>query len=373
MAKRFHYPSYPGRPVRWWKIVLLVTVMAVAMVIGGIALVRMEHNHKQKTLVHYRERMEPGLTEPGLTPAELALNPNLPHPKVTIGVYVDRIVNMSVKDLSWTVDCYLWFRWQDSTLKIGENFQVVDGWIESKEKKKEYHQQGNHYVLYRLVARITAVFEEFRFPCDDHLLTICIEEPSYDRDHLIFEADSLNSSVSSRAKAPGYSIYKTAVVEKPHSYKTTRGDPEFVPGTKATYSQFRMGMWIKRQSWGYFLKMFLPLFVAVAVALLAFFVNPMHSDPRFGLGIGALFAAVANSYITSNMLPNTGVMSLADVINLVGTITILLTLILSAISLFIYERKSNHQLSHRFDRYAFYLMLIGYLVLNIALPRAAGL
>lgn len=357
--------------IRFWQIRLLVTGMAIAILIAGAALISMEYKNKKLSRVYYAERMDPNRTEPGLTPADLIMNPNIPQSKVEMGIYVDRIVELSMKNTNWIVDFYVWFRWKDSGMVIGDNFQVVDGSIETKEKKNEYHHKNDHYVLYRVVASITSVFEEFRFPCDDHLLTICIEDPNFDRSKLIWDADSINSAVSSRVKVPGYEIYKMSVVEKPHSYKTTRGDPRLTDGAKATYSQFRMGLWIKRESWGFFLKMFLPLFVAVAVALLSFFINPVHSDPRFGLGIGALFAAVANSYITSSMLPNTGVLALADIINLVGTSTILLTLILSAISLFIYEHRGKHELSHRFDRIAFYIIALGYAALNTALPLAA--
>ena len=350
---------------------MLIGGLVVLIIVAGFSLVTIEYKNKAKSRIYYRERMDPRETEHGLTQAEIVLPPDASPGKVMTGVYVDRIVELSMKDLSWMVDCYLWFRWKDSSLVIGNNFQVVDGWIESKEKKEDFIRDNEHYVLYRIIARITSVFEEVRFPCDDHLLTICIEDPSYERSNMVFEADSANSAISSRVKIPGYSIYQMAVVEKPHSYKTSRGDPRMKAGLKATYSQLRMGIWIKRDGWGFFLKMFLPLYVSVLVAMLAFFINPMHSDPRFGLGIGALFAAVANSYINSSMLPNTGVMSLADVINMVGISTILITLVASAISLYVYEKRGKHVLSHRFDRISFYIMLAGYVCLNIALPVAA--
>jgi hypothetical protein len=89
--------------------------------------------------------------------------------------------------------------------------------------------------------------------------------------------------------------------------------------------------------------------------------------------VGALFAAVANSYINSSMIPNTGVLSLTDVVNIVGTSTILLTLIESAISLYIYEKRQKHRLSYRYDRFSFAIILVGYILLNIALPLAAML
>jgi hypothetical protein len=364
--------SVKHKRTRWWMIVLLLAGVTALLAVIGIMLVSMEYNNKRLSQLYYRERMDPLLTEPGLTQADTSSGGKGQQKIVYTGIYVDRIVELSMRELSWTVDCYIWFNWSDSLLNPADNFQVVDGWIESKEKKDESIQGNSHYVLYRIVARITSIFDETRFPCDDHLLTICIEDPSYTRQKMIFMADSANSSVSSRVKIPGYLIYREAAVEKPHSYKTSRGDPRLRAGSKATFSQFRMGIWIKRDGWGFFLKMFLPLFVAVMVATLSFYIKPTDLDPRFGLGVGALFAAVANSYITSSMLPNTGVMSLADIINIVGTVTILLTLIQSTISLHLYDRKDKKHLSQRFDSLAFYVLLTVYFLLNMSLVLATA-
>jgi hypothetical protein len=359
--------------IRWWNIVTLMTGVTLGIIAVGIWLVNMEYHNKTISRILYRERMDPALTERGLTPADLQMSDTASPIYVKTGIYVDRIVEISMKDLSWTVDCYIWFNWDDTTVNPADNFQIVDGWIESKEKKDEYVKGNHHYVLYRIVTRITSIFDETRFPCDDHLLTICIEDPAYKRQNMIFVADSVNSSISSRVKIPGYLIYRQSAVEKPHSYKTSRGDPRLNSGSKATFSQFRMGIWIKREGWGFFLKLFLPLFVAVSVAILAFFIKPTDIDPRFGLGVGALFAAVANSYITSSMLPNTGIMSLADIINVMGTIVILLTLVESTVSLYLYDRRGRKSLSNRFDRLSFFIILPGYILLNIALALAAAL
>jgi hypothetical protein len=355
----------------WWNVLIVILSISALMVVTGLSLVTMQYNNKKQSLRRHSERMNPFATEPGLTPAEFTLAPGAKPEPVSAGFYVDRIVNLSMKDMTWMVDGYFWMRWKDSNMQLADRFQVVDGWIESKEKEEERYINGEHYVMYRIIAKISAIFEETRFPCDDHLLTICFEIPSFERNSLLFQPDSLASAISSRVKIPGYKIYNMAVVEKPHSYKTSRGKPLLQAKAKSTFSQFRMGIWIRRDGWGYYLKMFLPLYVAVAVSMLAFFINPIHSDPRFGLGVGALFAAVANSYINSSMIPNTGVLSLTDVVNIAGTSTILLTLIESAISLYIYEKRQKHLLSYRFDRFSFLIILVGYILINIALPMAA--
>lgn len=124
---------------------------------------------------------------------------------------------------------------------------------------------------------------------------------------------------------------------------------------------------------GFYLKMFIALFGAVGVAILVFFIKPTDVDPRFGLGVGALFAVIANTYVTSSLVPDIGTMTLADMVNDVGVVVIFLTLLQSTISLYLYDRKGKVALSRLFDRVSFVVLLAGYVVINLALPLAATL
>ena len=289
------------------------------------------------------------------------------------GIYLDRIVELSVKEVGWTVDFYVWFRWKGQEADPGEKFQIVDGSIESREKIEDTTGNDERYTLYRVTARITKFFNVSRFPRDDHVLTINVELPALERHELLFVPDNESSGVSSRVKIEGYSIYKQALLEKPHAYRSTHGDPRLVAGTDRVHSQLRMGVWISREGWGVFMKMFVGLFGAVGVAMLAFFIKPTDVDPRFGLGVGALFAAIANTYITSSLVPETGVLTLADIINDVSILIIFLSLLESTISLYFYDRKGNVALSRLFDRVSFIVFLVAYVFINVALPWAATL
>jgi hypothetical protein len=117
--------------------------------------------------------------------------------------------------------------------------------------------------------------------------------------------------------------------------------------------------------------MFQSLFVAVAISLLPLFVRPTNLDPRFGLGVGALFAAVANVYVVGSFVPNTDYFALADIVNLLGIITILITLIESVVSLWVCETSDDPGLAQRLDHYSFWCIVIGYVVANALLIAGA--
>jgi hypothetical protein len=351
-----------------WAILLIVLFIVI-----GIFTVWAEYKNKAAATRRHQDRMSPDVGEGGTKPPSTALPEGAAPVRVQAGIYVDRVVELSVKEAGWTVDFYLWFRWKGAGVDPGENFQVVDGWIESKEKADEHTNGDEHYRLYRVVARITKFFDVTRFPCDDHVLTVNIESPTFERNELLFVADGEDSGISSRVQIAGYSIRQQAILEKPHAYRSTHGDPRLTTGTDRTHSQLRMGIWISRPSWGFYLKMFIALFGAAGVALLVFFIKPTDVDPRFGLGVGALFAVIANNYVTSSLVPDIGAMTLADMVNIVGIVTIFLTLLQSTISLYLYDRKGKVALSRLFDRVSFVVLLAGYVIINLALPLAATL
>lgn len=354
------------RNIRIWAFMLIV-LFAVATVVSAGKV----HKNKIASIERHNDRMNPDVGEGGTKPPPTA--PPAGANPVRAGIYIDRIIDLSVKDASWTVDFYLWFRWKGTAVDPGEKFQIVDGSIESKEKADEHTSGDERYVLYRVVARITKFFDVSRFPRDDHVLTISIESPASERRELLFVADKESSGLSSRIRIPGYSTYQEAVLEKPHAYRSTHGDPRLAAGTEKVQSQLRMGIWIHRQGSGFYFKLFVALFAAVGVAMIAFFIKPTDVDPRFGLGVGALGAVIVNTYVTSSLVPDTGVMTLADIVNHVGIVTIFLSLLQSAISLYLYEKKGKKTLSRLFDRVSFVIFLAGYSVINLVLPWAATL
>lgn len=319
----------------------------------------------------HRQRMDPSVRESGVTDDEAELPTDAKPVEVLTGIYVDRISELSVKDAKWTVDFYVWFRWRGDMVSPGKDFHIVDGSVDSTNLDDEFHDGDEHYERYRVAATITKFFDVTRFPLDDHLLTINIEHPSYLRRDMIFVSDN-SSSISSRARVSAYRIVGLEAVEKPHAYRTTRGDPRLPANFRGVHSQFRIGLQLVRDGWGFFLKMFQGLFASLAVAMAVFFIKPTDVDPRFGLGVGAFFASIANSYITSGLIPDTGVMTLADIINGLAMVTIFLTMVQSVVSLYVYDIKGDEKLSRQYDYVSFWLFVIGTLGINVLVPFAAA-
>ncbi len=138
------------------------------------------------------------------------------------------------------------------------------------------------------------------------------------------------------------------------------------------HSQFFFAMLVATNSVQMYLSLFQALFAAVAVALIVFFIKPTHVDPRFGLPVGGFFAAVGNNIFVSSQLPASDRLSLAELTNAFGLVTIFLVLVQSAISLHILDTLGQERLSRFFDRVFFVVLLLGYGAVNLALPLAAN-
>jgi len=78
------------------------------------------------------------------------------------------------------------------------------------------------------------------------------------------------------------------------------------------------------------------LFVATGIAFLAFFIRPTDLDLRFGLGVGAIFAAVASQYVVSSSLAATHVLTMADFLHILAFVFIFLSLVESTVSPHLY-------------------------------------
>lgn len=355
----------------WIILVAWSTLLAGVYLAAAAIFAPKEYRNREASLARHRDRFDPRAPEVGVDAADLAHTPGPDARVVHVGLHLDRIAELSIRDTSWTADFQIWFRWTAKDFDPGEQFQVVDGRIESMEKEFERHAGEEHYERFRVVAKITKLFDISRFPCDDHQLTINVFFPRYPRATLRLEPDRDASDVSQRSRIPAYQIYQTAVTEKPLVFATPLGDPLHAKDERTIYSQFKFGIWIGRSGWGYFFKVFQSLYIAVAIAMLALFIKPTNVDPRFGLGVGGLFAAVANNYISNELIPDTGVLTLTDIVNFIGIATIFVTILESTISLYFFERRGKELLSRRLDAVSFVVILAGYALVNIALPLAA--
>ncbi|MBR0647454.1 hypothetical protein [Plastoroseomonas hellenica] len=338
----------------------------------GVTAVSVVHGERVSSAAGHRARMTVGAVERGQTPPE-------PIPEagdftnVTIGLYLDGIETLSIRDSFWAPTFYIWFRWQgDRALNPGANFRLVDGSITRRDLQEEYYgADGTNYQRYRVTARMTKFFNTTRVPRDDHMLNLYIEDARFDATRLRYVADPA-SNVSSRVRVSGYTISRSSEqVAKTHTYRSSYGDPRLEGQGNRTFSMFTYGVRIERSGMGVYFKVFIGLFAGMALAFASFGLRASDAGPRFSMVAGSYFGAVANSYLAGSLIPSSGQFGLVEYVTFIGLFTIFFSLIATIVSIYIWNIRADKELSRAFDVTTVTAAGIGYVAVNILLPLSA--
>jgi hypothetical protein len=257
--------------------------------------------------------------------------------KVVVGSYVTKVQDISFKDNKYALDFYLWFRWKPegalADYKPLDSFELVNGKIDSKSSIVEKKIGDLNYASVRVAATISETWDLKAFPFDSHRLRVNLEDSAHVASELVFVPDASNSRLGDELDLAGWTL-SNFVGEVTHKvYKSNYGDTSLPSDARSEYSRYSMSMGMERESFGTAWKLLSTVLAATAVAFVAFMVKPSDLDPRFGLGVGALFAVSASAFIVSSSVPDSGVMTVADEVHMVAIGFIFLSLLQSALAL----------------------------------------
>jgi hypothetical protein len=321
---------------------VVLIIILISILISGIAFSYKISNFIKDMATTVRKNMkntmDPKSPDTGKTTFEsFSIPPN--SKKVIIGTYLERIEDLDIKQSSWSYEFYLWFKWDATKIdflgtkdNIHHNelpFSIINGDILKSDKIEEYYDPVKNigYIQYYVKAKNTQFFDVRLYPIDKHDLIIPIEHKWLDRTKLVFVPDTVDSKVSSRVMINGYDKTQTIkLIEKPHAYKSARGNPKLSSGFKVDFSQYRLSQRIEKGGLTAILKIFLILYIAVIVT----FIAPFSNDPS-RYTVGALFTTAGANYVLASKLPAINVYSLAEIINSFCIVIIIVMMSLLAI------------------------------------------
>ncbi len=291
---------------------------------------------------------------------------------VATGIRINRISAFSLRESTWRADFDIWFRWSGDRVRPGENFDVVNGEVDHREREESYTNGSEHYERFNVRADLTINLDASRFPFGDQVLGIQVEDRADGAENLRFVPDEKDSGISRLGIPPSLKITQTLATAKLYGYKSRRGDPRMPEGRTDVHSRFVFAFLAIPPGAGLFFVLFQALFASIAIAFVVFFIKPTQVDPRFGLGVGAFFAVVGNNIFVASILPFSSQISLSSMISGIGLVTIFLTLVQSTVSLYLFDIKGRERLSRFFDHVSFAAFLAGYAAISLFLIHIAG-
>ena len=265
---------------------------------------------------------------PGISFAEQAKKAPVP---VTVGIYVTDIYDVDLKKSLYTADFYLWFRWQGHVNP--RRFEIVNGNLTAKSIDSYTTVKGIHHISYRCRAVMHGQFNLSDYPWDTQVMPIVIEDDNSDIKSLIYIADADDSKTSAEMKVADRVISTFKVFVQDNVYDTTFGNPTRAANDKATYSRFVAELTVVHAGIRGFVKTFLSLFIAVAIAFLTFIIPPGDLPPRFSMGLTGLFGAVSSQIVLYQLLDECPYLTVADKIHYISLFFIFLSILESAIAL----------------------------------------
>jgi hypothetical protein len=282
--------------------------------------------------------------------------------KVQVGAYVLRINNVSQKDGTFNVDMWLWFRWKGADPKAYDTFEISNGHVDSRSTPVVSQDGEFSYTSVRVQGTVYHDFDVKRFPLDDHVITVELEDENLDTTKLEYVVDD-GIALDPHLSVAGWDVKLQPATVNAHEYTTNYG-LRSAGAASSNYSRFVLPVSLARDGYGPLLKQFWIAALSVLLGLLAFRIKATDLDARFGLGVGSIFAASANAFVVTDSLPKTTIVTLAEQINFLAIGAIFLCVFMSIRSLRMCYAGKEEQ-SEKSDRLWMVVIGVGYILANV--------
>lgn len=295
----------------------------------------------------------------------LAQDENEPKPDtVTIGAYIISIHDIDFHNKEYTTRFWLWTLHENNG-KFDFPNQLDIPNAKDIEKPDVISDTLNNRVwqLLKMKSVMKQNWEVTDFPFDKQKLVIHVENSIYDRNSLVFVPDNLGSTYDREMTIDGWHISNFTVTKDVKEYTTVFGDPSS-DMLHSEYASFNIQIDIERNAWGLFMKIFIGMYIAFMISVLSFTTQPSELEPRFGLPVGGLFAAVGNKYIIDSLLPESSTFTLVDSLHATTFLAIFTTLLVSAISLHYYD-KGNTVRGNKISYWGSRIVVVSFVIINI--------
>ena len=300
-----------------------------------------------------------------LAPAVLSQDEELPTDTVKVGMYVFSVYDIDFPANQLNVDFYIWYTYKNDSLNPSETFELVND--KELEKQTVYTEDYGeiNYQTFRCNTVIREKWDISDFPFDEHTIEIIVEDFE-DKNTIVFVPDTIGTSLDSGVMKAlhHWDITGFEIKEMDYVYETNYGDPTVSTTDYPPYSRIIFSFTIKRQGASLFIKLFVGLFISILLSLVTFLINPLDLDPRFGLSVGALFAAIANSFVIASTLPETASFTFVVILYNFSYVYIFLCILISAFSLKLYEAGKQKE-SKRLDMISLIVMSASIVVIGI--------
>ena len=255
---------------------------------------------------------------------------------VKAGAYVISVHDINFHDKEYTMRLWLWFLYKNPKFDFSKQLDIPNAKSIDPPEIIEDSIDNQAWVMMKMKCTMKESWEVGDFPFDSQHLHVQIENTLFDKTALVFAPDLAGSRYEKQIAIDGWTIKNFSVNSKSSEYETGFGDYR-LPRQHTEFATFNIDMDIERDAWGLFMKIFVGMYIAFLIALISFTPRPWELEPRFGLPVGGLFAAVGNKYIIDSLLPESSQFTLVDTLHTITFFAIFAILVVSALALRLHD------------------------------------
>jgi len=281
---------------------------------------------------------------------------------VHVGAYIISVHDINFHNKEYTVRFWLWLLYDNLEFDFPTQIDIPNAKQIDKPEVIMDMVDGKMWQLLKMKCVMKQNWHVADFPFDKQHLHVQIENSIYDKGSLVFVPDEMGSTFDRELTLDGWRITNFEVTTKPHEYTTVFGDPN-TDMLHSEYASFVIKMDIERDAWGLFFKIFIGMYIAFLISILSFITKPAELEPRFGLPVGGLFAAVGNKYIIDSLLPESSSFTLVDSLHVTTFMAIFATLLVSAVALYCHDRGKD-KIGGRINYWGSRVVIISYVIMN---------
>ena len=289
---------------------------------------------------------------------------NLKPDTVKIGAFISSLSNFDIGNNTINADIHLWCLYNDSNYNFEKEIEFINC-EEFNFNGTSVEDLGNQKWFYtKTLIKSRQKFSTKCYPFDIQKVIFRLESSEYTTDDFVFNPDLKGSMLDTIVykQFDDWKIEDVSFLSSSRLYNTSFGDPsESISSSPC----FDIVITISRVgSWLILFKLITGIIVAFLISTCVFWIKPTNTDPRFGLCVGGLFAAIGNKYIVESIIPTTNELTLLDYLHNITFIAIFLIIIISVISLRLFEQDNAKykKISKRIDLISFISIIAIYFI-----------
>jgi hypothetical protein len=272
--------------------------------------------------------------------------------RVNVGIYINRIYNINVKEQTFDCEFYLWMNWKGPN--SADQYEFVNGkHTETILRTITTDSSGTTYLSAKVRGTFMVPFYVSEYPLDQHELFIGIEDFNWPEKKLMYQVDTASIGMSSDVYSGDWSV----------EFLGPRLTSNYFTPDKESFSHFEIRMRIIRFISPFMVKVFIPLLIVVLMSMLTFFIAPEELEAQVSLGATALLSIIAFNFVISGDLPDVGYLTRADML-IMGSYVIIFLALVESVLVNVLHRRGKTSLARKYDyacRLVFPLVYISFL------------